>query len=74
MVDGGSGRKAQAINHQPSPFHKAFTLIEVVIGLTILTMITGTLFAIIKGSVSGAADIERVQRENDSINRFIDIT
>lgn len=73
MVDGGSGRNAQAINHQPSPFQKAFTLIEVVIGLTILTMITGTLFAIIKGSVSGAADIERVQRENDSINRFIEI-
>lgn len=50
-----------------------FTLIEVVIGLTILTMITGTLFAIIKGAVRGAADIERVQRENDSINRFIEL-
>ena len=51
----------------------AFTLIEVVIGLTILTMITGTLFAIVKGSVRGAADIERVQRENDSINRLIEL-
>ena len=53
--------------------HHAFTLIEVVIGLTILTMITGTLFAIVKGSVRGAADIERVQRENDSINRLIEL-
>ena len=52
---------------------RGFTLIEVIIGLTILTMITGTLFAIIKGAVRGAADIERVQRENDSINRFIEL-
>ena len=51
----------------------AFTLIEVVIGLTILAMITGTLFAIIRGAVSGAADIERLQRENDSINRFVEL-
>ena len=43
----------------------AFTLIEVVIGLTILAMITGTLFAIIRGAVSGAADIERLQREKE---------
>lgn len=52
---------------------RAFTLIEVIIGLTILAMITGTLFAIIKGAVSGAADIERVQRETDSINRFVEL-
>lgn len=50
-----------------------FTLIEVIIGLTILAMITGTLFAIIRGAVAGAADIERVQRENDSISRLIEI-
>ena len=50
-----------------------FTLIEVIIGLTILAMITGTLFAIIRGAVSGAADIERVQRENDSVSRLIEI-
>lgn len=52
----------------------AFTLIEVVIGITILSMITATLFAIIRGSVRGAAEIEHIQRENDSVNRFIDLT
>lgn len=57
-------------NHRPPA---GFTLIEVIIGLTILAMITGTLFAIIKGAVTGAADIERVQRENDSVNRFIEL-
>ena len=46
---------------------------EVVIALTILGMITGTLFAIIQGSVKGAAQIEQIQRENDAINRFLDL-
>ena len=46
---------------------------EVVIALTILGMITGTLFSIIQGSVKGAAQIEQIQRENDAINRFLDL-
>lgn len=50
-----------------------FSLMEVVIALTILGMITGTLFAIIQGSVKGAAQIEQLQRENDAINRFLDL-
>ncbi len=52
----------------------AFTLIEVVIGMTILSMITVTLFAIIRGSMRGAAEIEQLQRESDSVNRFIDLS
>ncbi|MCA1963203.1 MAG: type II secretion system GspH family protein [Prosthecobacter sp.] len=50
-----------------------FTLMEIVIAMTILGMITGTLFALIQGSVRGAAEIERIQRENSSINRFLDL-
>ncbi|TDU72926.1 hypothetical protein EI77_01392 [Prosthecobacter fusiformis] len=46
---------------------------EVVIALTILGMITGTLFSIIQGSVRAASQVEQLQRENDSINRFLDI-
>jgi type II secretory pathway pseudopilin PulG len=46
---------------------------EIVIAMTILGMITGTLFALIQGSVKGAAQIEVIQRENDSINRLLDI-
>lgn len=57
----------------PTPARRAFTLIEVVLSLTILTLITGTLFAIIRGAVKGAAEIQLVQRENDSINRFLDL-
>jgi prepilin-type N-terminal cleavage/methylation domain-containing protein len=58
---------------QTSGFPKGFTLIEVVIALTILSMMTGTLFAIIQGSVRAAAQIEGLQRENDSINRLLDV-
>ena len=72
-MKGGRCRTARSIRSPRSTLNHAFTLIEVVIGLTILTMITGTLFAIVKGSVRGAADIERVQRENDSINRLIEL-
>src|SRR5690606_30641101 len=50
-----------------------FTLMEVVVALAILAMITGSLFAILQGSVRGASQIEQVQRENDSINRFLDL-
>ncbi len=50
-----------------------FTLMEVVIALTILGMITGTLFSIIQGSVRAAAQVEQLQRENDAINRFLDL-
>lgn len=50
-----------------------FTLMEVVIALIILGMITGTLFSIIQGSVRAASQIEQVQRENDSINRFLEL-
>lgn len=53
--------------------HPAFTLIEVVIGITILSMITVTLFAIIRGSMKGASEIEHLQRESDSVNRFIEL-
>lgn len=46
---------------------------EVVVALAILGMITGSLFAILQGSVRGASQIEQVQRENDSISRFLDL-
>lgn len=55
------------------PGLRAFTLMEVVIALTILGLITGTLFAIIQGSVRGAAQIEQLQRENDAIHRFLEL-
>lgn len=60
--------------YAPRSFRPAFTLIEVVIGITILSMITVTLFAIIQGSMRGASEIEQLQRESDSVNRFIELS
>lgn len=60
-------------SHSLRHSRSAFTLIEVVIGLTLLSMITVTLFAIIRGSVQSASEIERTQRESDSVNRFIEL-
>ncbi|MDB6120392.1 MAG: hypothetical protein JWO08_4173 [Verrucomicrobiaceae bacterium] len=51
---------------------RGFSLIEVVIGMTILAMITASLFGIIKSSVKGASDVEKLQRENDQVNRFVE--
>lgn len=67
-----SGLRPAPCTLRPRPH--AFTLIEVVIGLTILSMITVTLFAIIRGSMKGASEIEHLQRESDSVNRFIDLS
>jgi prepilin-type N-terminal cleavage/methylation domain-containing protein len=58
-------------NHALS--RSGFSLLEVVIALTILGMITGTLFAIIRGSVKGSVDIVRLQQETDQINHLMDL-
>lgn len=50
---------------------RAFTLLEVIIALTILAMFSGTLFAIIRGSVKAATEIRHVESENDQVNHFI---
>jgi prepilin-type N-terminal cleavage/methylation domain-containing protein len=52
---------------------RGFSLIEVVVALTILGMMTGTLFAIIQGAVRAASQIELLQRENDAINRLLEV-
>lgn len=51
----------------------AFTLLEVVIALTMLAMFSGTLFTLIQGSVKAAAEIQQLQKDNDQVNRFIAI-
>lgn len=52
----------------------AFTLLEVVIALTILAMFSGTLFSLIRGSVKAATEIQQLQKDNDQVNRFIAIS
>ncbi|CAN5913948.1 hypothetical protein BH11VER1_BH11VER1_25620 [soil metagenome] len=52
---------------------RAFTLLEVVIALTMLAMFSGTLFTLIRGSVKAATEIQQLQKDNDQVNRFIAI-
>lgn len=49
------------------------TLLEVVIALTLLGLITGTLFAVIQGSVRTASQMDQLQRENDNIERLLEL-
>jgi prepilin-type N-terminal cleavage/methylation domain-containing protein len=51
----------------------AFTLLEVVIALTILALISTSLFAIIRGSVKGSVEIVKLQQENDQVNRWVEL-
>ena len=52
----------------PAP---GFTLLELVIAMTLIALLSGMVFAIVRGSVAAAYEMERSQRENDEVNRFI---
>ena len=52
---------------------RAFTLLELVIALTIIAMLSGTVYAIISGSVQAAARMQKTQVEKDQVNRFIQV-
>ena len=56
------GRKSQAAG---------FTLLEMVLGLTILAMLSGTVYSIISGAVQTAAKMRISQDENDQVGHFI---
>lgn len=48
-----------------------FTLLEMVLGLTILAMLSGTVYSIISGAVQTAAKMRISQGENDQVSHFI---
>lgn len=48
-----------------------FTLLEMVLGLTILAMLSGTVYSIISGAVQTAAKMRISQDENDQVSHFI---
>ncbi len=48
-----------------------FTLLEMVLGLTILAMLSGTVYSIISGAVQTAARMRISQDENDQVSHFI---
>jgi prepilin-type N-terminal cleavage/methylation domain-containing protein len=48
-----------------------FTLLEMVLGLTILALLSGTVYSIISGAVQTAAKMRIAQDENDQVSHFI---
>ena len=62
-----AGRKLSARSARAS----GFTLLELVIALTILALLSGMVFGIVRTSVRTAYDMQHMQQENDQVNRFI---
>jgi prepilin-type N-terminal cleavage/methylation domain-containing protein len=50
----------------------AFTLLEVILALTILSLITGTIYAIVGGSTQATIEIQAIQKENRRGKAFIE--
>lgn len=48
-----------------------FTLLELVLALTILAMLTTTVFSIVRASMDNAMFTQQLQKENDEVNRFV---
>lgn len=51
--------------------HQAFTLIEVVMALSILALLSGMVFGIMRVSLKTAFETRKMQMENDEVSRFI---
>lgn len=51
---------------------RAFTLLEVIIALAILSLITGTIYAIVGGSTQATIEIQAIQKENRRMKAFIE--
>jgi prepilin-type N-terminal cleavage/methylation domain-containing protein len=51
--------------------NRGFTLLELVIAMTILALLSGMVFSIVRGSMKTAFDMQMIQKENDQVSRFI---
>ena len=52
---------------------RGFTLLEVILGVTVMAFLAGTMFSIIQGSLRAASEIEIIQRDNRRIERFVEV-
>lgn len=51
----------------------AFTLMEVILSLSLLALLSGMVFGIVRVSMTTAMETRQVQLENDELNRFISL-
>lgn len=63
------------LHHTPTtptkPTHTAFTLLEVILALSLLALLSGMVFGIVRVSMRAAFDTQHIQQENDQITHFI---
>ncbi len=52
---------------------RGFTLLEVVIAVTILALLTGSIYGLLRQSVMAAADLETAEKEDQAIHHFIEL-
>ncbi len=57
--------------HLPKDRRGAFTLIEIVIAMTILSMLTGTIFAVMYAAADGAAQLREADARDEEVSRFV---
>lgn len=56
------------------PTHeRGFSLVEVIIGVTILAMMTGSLYMVFDASIQAAADLESAELQDEALYHFIDL-
>lgn len=53
--------------------NSAFTLMEVILSLSLLALLSGMVFGIVRVSMTTAMETRQVQLENDELNRFISL-
>ena len=59
------------IQRQARRRQRGLTLLEVVVGLTILALMSGAIYAIVGGSVESTAGLARIQAEDRRIETFL---
>jgi prepilin-type N-terminal cleavage/methylation domain-containing protein len=62
---------APDISRRTQPRHRGLTLLEVVVGLTILGLMSGAIYAIVSGSVEATATLGQLQAEDRRVETFV---
>ncbi|MEZ0389825.1 MAG: type II secretion system protein J, partial [Verrucomicrobium sp.] len=58
----------------PDPRHRfraGFTLLEIIMAMTLLALLSGMVFGIVRVSLRAAVETQQVQQENDEVNRYV---
>ncbi|OAI58136.1 hypothetical protein AYO49_00020 [Verrucomicrobiaceae bacterium SCGC AG-212-N21] len=66
-----SSQSSPRLPHSTFRLRQGFTLLEMIMVLSILALISGMIFGVMRVSLRTAMDTRKLQREDDELNRFI---